>query len=251
MKVSIITVTRNSAKTLEDTILSVLRQDYPDVEHIIIDGASTDETMAIVRKYRNNIAVTVSEPDMGIYDAMNKGIRKATGDVIGILNSDDVYMHTGVISRMATELERSGSDVIFADLVYVKPEQTERVVRRFSSAGFKPEMLPFGMAPAHPTLFVKKEVFERYGHYKTDYQISADFELMARIFHQTDLKYTYVPETIIKMRLGGVSTRGFSSLLLSNSEMLRACLENGIPTNIFKILMKYPKKARGYFSGSR
>ncbi len=249
MKVSIITVTKNSVLTLEDTLLSVLRQDYPDIEHIIVDGASEDGTMNLVEKYHNNLAAVISEPDMGIYDAMNKGIRKATGDVIGILNSDDVYTGKASVSIMASALESSGSDVVFADLVYVKPQQTDKIVRRFSSGGFRPDLLPYGMAPAHPTLFLRREVFDRYGYYKTNYAISADFEFMVRLFHQTDLKYTYVPETIIKMRLGGVSTRGFSSLLQSNSEMMRACLENGIDTNIFKILMKYPKKARGYFLG--
>jgi glycosyltransferase involved in cell wall biosynthesis len=249
MKVSIITVTKNSVLTLEDTLLSVLRQDYPDIEHIIVDGASDDGTMALVEKYHNNLATVISEPDMGIYDAMNKGIRKATGDVIGILNSDDIYTSKSSVSKMASAIKSSGSDVVFADLVYVKPQQTDKVVRRFSSAGFRPDQLPYGMAPAHPTLFLRREMFDRYGYYKTDYDISADFEFMVRLFHQTDLNYTYVPETIIRMRLGGVSTRGFSSLLRSNSEMMRACLENGIDTNIFKILMKYPKKARGYLIG--
>lgn len=247
MKVSIITVTRNSEKTIEDTLVSVLQQDWPDVEHIIIDGTSTDGTMEVVNKYRKNIAKVISEPDAGIYDAMNKGIRLASGDVIGLLNSDDMYTDRSAIRTMMGGFEDKQTEVVYADLVYVKPEQTGKVVRRFSSAGFNASQLAFGMAPAHPTLFLKKSIFDRYGFYKTDYQISADFEFMARLFHDSSLHSVYVPQVIIKMRLGGISTRGFRSLLLSNSEMLRACRENGIESSIFKILLKYPRKMRGYF----
>lgn len=246
MRVSIITVTLNSARTLEDTIISVINQTYENIEHIIVDGGSTDDTLAIIEKYKDRIAHFISEPDKGIYDAMNKGIKLATGDVIGTLNSDDIYADSHIISEVVNTFSQIETDIIFADLWYVKYNNINKIVRRFRSSQFHPSLLPFGIAPAHPTMFVKRHIFDAYGSYKTDYKISADFEFISRIFYKTDVKYHYYPKVFIKMRMGGISTSGWRSLILSNQEMLKACLENNIPTNIFKISMKYPRKMIGF-----
>lgn len=246
MRVSIITVTLNSARTLEDTIVSVMNQSYDNIEHIIVDGGSTDGTLAIIEKYRKHIAHFISEPDKGIYDAMNKGIKLATGDLIGTLNSDDIYADNTVISEVIGKFSQIDTDILYADLWYVKNNDINKVVRRFRSSQFHPSLLPYGIAPAHPTMFVKRHIIESFGSYKTDYKISADFEFIARIFYKTEVKYYYHPKVIIKMRMGGISTSGWRSLILSNQEMLKACLENNIPTNIFKIFMKYPRKMIGF-----
>ncbi len=242
MKISIITVSYNSAKTIEDTITSVLNQDYPDIEYIIIDGASTDGTMEIVNRYKQQISCIVSEPDEGIYDAMNKGIKLATGDVIGILNADDFYINNHVVTRVVKEFQISDAGAVFADLVYVKPENLNKVIRKYSSKAFTPKKFAFGWMPAHPTFFLKKSYYNQYGLYKTDYKIAADYELLIRMLYLNKVPYNYIPEILIKMRLGGVSTNSLQSNLILNQEILRACKENGIKTNLFMIYSKYPKK---------
>lgn len=243
MKVSIITVCYNAAKTIEDTIRSVLSQTYDDIEYIIVDGASSDDTLGIIKRYKDRIATVISERDSGIYDAMNKGIEAATGDIVGILNSDDFYISNEVISKMVELFETKKVDSVFADLVYVRPDDLQKVVRYFDSSKFDIEKFAFGLMPAHPTFFVKKEIYERFGYFKTDYKISADLDIMMRFLYTNKISYFYLNEPIIKMRLGGVSTSGLRNMLLTNNlEALRACRENGIDTNLFKILSKYPKK---------
>ena len=242
MKISIITVSYNSAKTIEDTITSILNQDYPDIEYIIIDGASTDGTMKIVNRYEQQISCVISEPDKGIYDAMNKGIKLATGDIIGILNADDFYIGSHVVTRVVKEFQLSNVGAVFADLVYVKPGNLNKIERRYSSKAFTPTKFAYGWMPAHPTFFLKKKYYDRYGLYKTDYQIAADYELLIRMLYLNKVPYNYIPEVFIKMRLGGVSTSSLQSNIILNKEILRACTENGIKTNLIKIYSKYPKK---------
>jgi len=242
MKISIITVSYNSADTIEDTITSVLNQDYPEIEYIIIDGASTDNTMDIVNRYRKKISRVISEPDKGIYDAMNKGIRLATGDVIGILNADDFYIDNHVITKVAKGFEIPDVGAVFADLVYVKPENVNKTVRRYSSKAFTPSKFAYGWMPAHPTFFLKKKFYKQYGLYKTDYKIAADYELLIRMLYLNKVPYNYIPKILIKMRLGGVSTNSLQSNLILNQEILRACKENGIKTHLLKIYSKYPRK---------
>lgn len=162
-KISIITVCFNSARTITDTIESVLSQDYPDIEYIIVDGASKDGTMNIVRSYSDKIDVVISEPDKGIYDAMNKGIRAASGDVVGFLNSDDFYSSNQSVTQLMECMEKSGSDAVFADLLIVDSKDTERVVRYYDSSTFSTGRLRYGWMPAHPTLLVKRELYEAYG----------------------------------------------------------------------------------------
>lgn len=242
MKISVITVCYNCADTLESALHSVVAQDWRQVEHIIVDGASTDGTMAVIDCFRANIAKVISEPDRGIYDAMNKGIALATGEVIGFLNADDVYANPEVLARVAEVMAREDLDALFADAEFFRAEDPGRTVRRYRSAHFSPDRIAWGWMPAHPTLFLHRRVFQRFGTFHTDYRIAGDFELIARIFHANTLKYRYLPEVLVRMRTGGVSTGGWRNTLLLNREVLRACRENGIYTNPLMILSKYPVK---------
>ncbi|GAA7594757.1 glycosyltransferase family 2 protein [Helicobacter pylori] len=247
LKVSVITACFNSEKTIEDTILSVLNQTYQNIEYIIIDGASADSTLEIIQKYRDQIACVVSEKDKGIYDAMNKGIKRSSGDIIALLNSDDFYKDEFVVEKVVHEFERKNCDSVYADLVFVKPDCLEKVVRYYESGEFNPKTLLYGVVPAHPTLFVKKAIYERYGLYKTDYKISADFEMIIRLFVVQKISFSYLKEVLVVMRTGGASANGFKSLLLRNKENIRACKENGIQANVFSMLLKYPRKVMGLF----
>lgn len=241
-KVSIITVVWNNKETIKDAIDSVLNQTYENIEYIIIDGGSTDGTVEIVNSYGNKISQFLSERDKGLYDAMNKGIKLATGDVVGILNSDDFYLDSTVIESVVEEFKKNEVGAVFADLVYVKPSDLNRVVRKYSSKNFNPKKFAYGWMPAHPTFFLLKKYYDQYGLYKTDYKIAADFELLIRMLYLYKVPYNYIPKTFIKMRLGGISTNSLKSNIILNREILRACKENGIKTNIFKIYSKYPKK---------
>ncbi|MFN9451333.1 MAG: glycosyltransferase family 2 protein [Rubrivivax sp.] len=242
MKVSIITVAYNSAATIRDTIESVRAQEHPNIEHIVVDGVSSDGTVDIVRSYGSDIAHFISEPDTGIYDAMNKGIALATGEVVGILNSDDLYAHSQVISHVVAALERSSADCCFADLVYVSGTQLDKVVRYYSSASFHPGRFAWGWMPAHPTVFLKRRAYEAHGVFRTDFRIAADFELMIRFLACHQLPYVYVPEVWVKMRTGGISTSGMASNLLLNREIVRACRDNGINTSLPQVMIKYFSK---------
>lgn len=242
IKISILTVTFNSSKTISDTIESILSQDYPNIEYIIIDGESKDGTIEIVQSYGDRIAKFISEPDHGMYDAMNKGIALATGDVIGILNSDDFYTDQNVISNVVHTFMESGSDSVFGDLVYVSSNDLSKVTRYYSSSHFHPKLFAYGWMPAHPTFFVKRWVYQQYGIFQTDYKIAADYELLTRFLAKYQVSYTYVPSVMVRMRTGGASTTNLISNWILNREIIRACSENGIKTNWFKVLSKYFKK---------
>ena len=246
MKISIITVVYNNKDTIQDAIDSALSQEYDDLEYIIVDGASNDGTVEAikeaVKRYPERSIKFISEEDDGIYDAMNKGIRLSEGDVVGTLNSDDFYINNDVISIVINEFISKNVDSIFADLVYVRADDLGKIVRYYSSAGFYPKKMAYGWMPAHPTFFVKKEIYERYGLYKTDYQIAADYELIARFLVNNKVSYSYIPKVLVRMRTGGASTRNLKSSWILNKEILRACAENGVKTNIIKVLSKYPTK---------
>lgn len=244
MKVSIITVVWNNKKTIKDAIESVLNQTYKNIEYIIVDGASTDGTIEIIEGYGNKISKFISEKDKGLYDAMNKGLVLATGDVVGILNSDDFYIDEYVIEKVVNEFEEKNVDSIYSDLVFVKPENLGKTVRYYDSSFCEPKNFQYALYPAHPTFFVKRWVYEKYGVFKTDYKIGADFDIIARFLYTHKISYSYKKEPLIKMRMGGVST-SFKSIWINSLEQLRVCRENGIRTNIFKILMKYPIKILG------
>jgi glycosyltransferase involved in cell wall biosynthesis len=245
MKISIITVVWNNKETIKDAIDSVLSQTYKDIEYIVVDGASSDGTVEVVQSYGDKINKFISEPDKGLYDAMNKGIELATGDVVGILNSDDFYIDNNVIEKIVKVFEEKQVDSVFADLVFVKPDDLEKTVRYYDSSKFNPEKFAYGWMPAHPTFFVKREIYEKYGLFRTDLKIAADFDILVRFLYKNKVSYSYLKEPIIKMRVGGVSTSGLKSKILLNKETLQVCLDNGIDTNIFKILSKYPQKLLG------
>lgn len=246
MKLSIITVVWNNKETIKDAIDSVLAQTYENIEYIIIDGASSDGTVEVVQSYGDKIYKFISEPDNGLYDAMNKGILLATGDVIGILNSDDFYIDEFVIEKVVEKFESTNIDSLFADLVFVKPDSLSNVVRYYDSSACFPEKFQYALYPAHPTFFVKRCVYEKYGLFKTDYKIAADFDIMARFLYTNKISFSYIKEPIIKMRVGGVST-SFSSIWINSLEQLRVCKENRIDSNIFKVFLKYPIKLFGIF----
>ncbi len=241
-KISIITVTYNSVQTLQDSIESILAQDYPNIEHIIVDGASTDGTVELIRSYGDRIGKFTSEPDRGMFDAMNKGVMLATGDIIGILNSDDFYEDPDIISTVVAEFDRSQVDSVFGDLVYVDRNNLDRIVRYYSSANCTPENFAYGWTPAHPTFFAKRSVYNRSGLFKTDYKIASDFELMARFLAKDRISSAYIPKVMVRMRMGGLSTRSLMSNWIISQEIVRACTENGIKTNIAKVLSKYLTK---------
>jgi glycosyltransferase involved in cell wall biosynthesis len=191
--------------------------------------------------------VLVSEPDFGIYDAINKGILKSTGDVVGLLHSDDTYSSNFTIAEVAREFSDPELDVLYGDAIFFKNGNTEKIHRHYRSDRFTPQMLSRGWMPAHTTLFVRRRVFEKYGLYKTNYKIAADMDFVARIFKSGKLKAMYIPKILVRMRTGGVSTGGVKNTILLNREVLRALHENGIKTNIFKVLSKYPLKFMEFF----
>lgn len=242
MKITIITTSFNSAKTIANTLDSVAAQLHPDVEHIVVDGASTDGTQDAVRRHGRRVTLLVSEPDQGIYDAMNKGVRLSTGDIIGFLNADDVYKDVGVLARVSSIMESEGLDALYGDVEFFSPDHPDRCLRRYRSKNFCPERIAWGWMPAHPALFLQRRVFENFGLFKTNYRIAGDFELVARIFYGDTLKYRYVSEVLVRMQAGGISTGGWRNTILLNMEVLRACRENCVPTSLRKILSKYPAK---------
>lgn len=246
MKISIITVSYNSKLTIRDTILSVLSQTYPNIEYIIIDGASTDGTLAIIEEYRTKIARVISEPDKGIYDAMNKGIRLAKGDFVGILNSDDFLADQNTIKDLVSFLQENPSlDCSYADVIYVQRDHPEKIVRLYSSKNFSPRKVRIGIMIPHAGFYAKRELFERLGYYKLDYRVAADFELMAR-FLKSGAIFGRYPHVMVKMRNGGISSNGFFWRIHQNFEIVRACKENGIYTNILFLMLKIPSKLLSY-----
>lgn len=247
MQISIVTVAFNAVSTIADTLESVAAQTHPDVEHIVVDGASTDGTLAIVEHYVKHVAHLISEPDTGIYDAMNKGLGLATGEIIGFLNADDVYADNGVLGRVSAIMAKDRLDAVFGDAEFVSPARPNQPLRRYNSERFRPERIAWGWMPAHPALFLKRSVYDRFGKFRTDYRIAGDFELVARIFRGGTLTYQHVPEVWVRMRTGGISTGGWRNTLLLNQEVLRACRENDIPTSLPKILSKYPAKLLEFF----
>ncbi|MDZ7605068.1 MAG: glycosyltransferase family 2 protein [Cyclobacteriaceae bacterium] len=239
MTISIITVCYNSAAHIQDAIDSVAGQSHVGIEHIIIDGGSTDGTVEIVKKNQERISKWISEPDSGIYDAMNKGLALATGEVVGILNSDDFYFDSSVISVVAAAFDDPTIDAVFGDLIFVDPLNLDRTVRTYSSGKWHPAKFARGYMPAHPTFFVRRKYYELHGPFKTDYIIAADYEMLIRLLYVNKLNYKYLPLKMVKMRKGGVSSNGLKSNIILNREIVKACRSNGIRTNALKIYPKY------------
>ena len=243
MKISVITVTFNSAATISDTIESVLKQEYKDYEYLVIDGGSKDNTVDIIKEYEpkfNGRMRWVSEKDKGMYDGINKGIRMATGDVVGIINSDDFYHRDDIFDVIAMSFEKNpGVQAIYGDVRFVNSDNLEKTVRYYSSKHWKPWRFRFGFMPAHPTFFTYKENFEKYGYYQYDYHIAADYELLIRHLYTNHVPAKYVPVDFMKMRTGGRSTNGWKANVLLNKEIVRACKENGIWTCLPLLFLKY------------
>lgn len=241
MKISIITVCFNSAATIRDTLESVRAQTHPDVEHIVIDGASTDQTLAIAKEYQH-VARLLSEPDRGLYDAMNKGIRLATGDVIGILNSDDFYAHPEVLAAVAQRLRESGAGILYGDLIYVHARATRRPVRYWRSGVFRPQYFRHGWMPPHPTFFVRREHYERFGLYDLDFRLAADYELMLRFLYKHRIPACYLPEVLVHMRTGGLSNASLRHRWHANREDRRAWTKNGLRPAFYTLWLKPLRK---------
>jgi len=241
MKVSIITVCFNSEKTIEDTLKSLESQTYPNIEYIVIDGNSKDRTNEIVAKYQKIVSVHISEPDAGLYDAMNKGISIATGEIIGVLNSDDVLANESVIEKIVAGFDDESVDAVYSDLIYVSEHNLNKPTRLYSSKVFSKRMIKFGIMLPHPTFYVRNKCYKTFGLYKDDYRVAADFELLVR-FMSNGIKSIRLPFISVKMREGGISSSGLLWRVHQNFEIVRACRENGIYTNIFLVMLKLPYK---------
>lgn len=245
MKISLITVTFNSNRTLCDTIQSVLSQSFSNIEYIIVDGLSHDGTIEIIKEYEplfEGRLKWVSEKDNGLYDAMNKGIKMATGDIVGIINSDDFYHKNDVIARVVEAFNNNDIQAVYGDVRFVNPKNLDKTVRYYSSKRFVPCMFRYGFMPAHPTFFTYRKYYQQFGYYHTNYKIAADYELLIRFLYVHQLKSQYLPFDFMKMRTGGASTASLRSNVLLNKEIVRACKENGIWTCLPLLLLKYVYK---------
>ncbi|MBR9832554.1 glycosyltransferase [bacterium] len=246
MKISIITVCYNSAKTIQDCIQSVVNQSYPDLEYILIDGQSTDNTLEIVYSFGSKISQVISEQDKGMYDAINKGIKLATGDVIGILNSDDMYVDELVLSEVVQKMKATNADALYADLNYVDQMDTNKVIRYWKSGEYKKGSFLSGWMPPHPTFFIKKDFYLQYGGYSLDLVSAADYELMLRMIHKNSAKMAYLPRVIVNMRVGGMSNSSLSNRLRANKEDRKAWEMNGLTPRSFTLLFKPLRKLIQY-----
>lgn len=249
--ISVITVSYNSVKTIAYAIESVLSQTYPHIEFIIIDGASTDGTTAVVRSFGNKISKFISEPDHGIYDAINKGVLISSGDIVGILNSDDFFYDNRVIEKVAKSFSEHDVDAVYGDVQFVDSRNTSKIIRFYSSKNFNISKFKYGFMPAHPSFYVRRNIFEKLGYYKTDYKIAADFDLLVRFMYLNRIKCLYLEMTFLSMRTGGISNRSIKSKYILNREVARACMENGIRTNYFFLYLKYLVKIFEFFGNNK
>jgi len=226
MKASIITVCFNSIDTIEHTLKSIFSQNYPDIEYIIIDGGSTDGTLDILANYQSQIAQCISEPDYGIYDAMNKGIRLSTGDVIAFLNADDFYANANVVSSIMEAFQTMNVDAVYGDIVYVDKRNANKLVRYWKAGEYKNGAFFYGWVPPHPAFFCQRKVYEKYGYFKSDFRLAADFELMLRFIEKHKIKVGYLPEPVVKMRAGG-KANVLSGIIRGNWEIIQSFRLNG------------------------
>lgn len=247
MKISIVTVAKNAAGTIEDTLRSVASQSHVPTEHIVIDGGSTDATLNIVRRHGDHIAQLVSEPDRGLYDAMNKGIAAATGEVIGTLNADDIYAHGDVLRRVAEVFAEPEVEACYADLVYVQKHDLGKVVRYWKSRPYTPGLFARGWIPAHPTFFVRRGVYERYGGFDLRYHYQSDFELTMRLLEIHRIKSVYIPEIFVRMRMGGTTNRSVMNVVRGNLESFHACRTHGIPVSPWFFVTKFAMRLPQFF----
>ncbi len=245
LKISLITVTRNAQKNLGSCVDSVITQNYTNLEYIIIDGASTDDTLQIIREYGPHITSFISEPDLGIYDAMNKGIGMATGDIIGILNSDDYFAYNDVIGSVAAAFADPDVDIVYGDLDYIDPNGS--VVRKWRSGAYVQGMFNYGWMPPHPTFYCRRGLFEKLGFYDLQYGTAADYELMLRFMHANTVKVHYLNKIMVKMMTGGASNKSYSNRIKAWRSDLKAMRKNGVSIPLMCIIFKPLRKIFQYF----
>ncbi|MCX3070492.1 glycosyltransferase family 2 protein [Providencia stuartii] len=229
MKVSIITATYNSSKTIIDTIKSLEQQTYSNIEYIIIDGASKDNTLNIIKKHSKKVSLIISEPDLGIYDALNKGIKLSTGDIIGFLHSDDIFAYPNAIEDLVFTLESNDTQAVYADLEYVSKDNISNVIRKWKSGDYKQSNLKKGWMPPHPTFYMKRDLYINYGGFDLNFKISADYDSLLRYLWLNNISISYLPKVVTKMRIGGASNRSFYNILKKTQEDIMALKKNNIP----------------------
>jgi glycosyltransferase involved in cell wall biosynthesis len=247
MKISVITACYNSAETIADTLKSVTEQSYPDIEYILIDGASTDNTLSIAEQYKNRITRIESGRDGGIYFALNKGLSLATGDIIAFLHADDVYAHKDVLAHVAAEFKRSGADSLYGDLNYVDRNDLSKVIRRWVSGSYSKNLFRKGWMPPHPSFFLRRTCYEKHGNFNTGFKTAADYELMLRMLHVKKVSVTYLPEVLVLMRTGGVSNASFGNRIRANREDRKAWQVNGIKPALLTLIRKPLSKLKQFF----
>jgi glycosyltransferase len=238
LKISIITAVLNGSNTIGDTLESILNQLYKNVEHVIIDGGSTDETLEILKRYKNRRTKIISEPDGGVYDALNKGVQLSSGDIVGILNGDDFYAHDQVLNRVADVFEKKKVDSCYGDLQYVDRDNTSKMIRYWKSSRYRPGKFSYGWMPPHPTFFVRKEIYEKFGTFNTNLKIAADYELMLRFLERFKISTHYIPEVLIKMRVGGMSNRNLRNMFIKSCEDYKAWKVNDLKSRFYTIPLK-------------
>lgn len=247
MRITVITVTYNAEATIEDCVRSVLSQDYPNLEYIVIDGASSDTTLERLEKYKDKISRLISEKDQGLYDALNKGIALATGEYVGILHADDFYPATDTISKYANRMLSGACDAIYADLVYVDATNVNRVVRKWKSGQYREGAFYYGWMPPHPTFFVKRELYLQFGAYSLALKTASDYELMLRFIHKHKISLCYLPETTVCMRRGGLSNASLANRLKANAEDRKAWVMNGLKPRFYTLWFKPLRKILQFF----
>lgn len=238
-KFSVVTAVYNGEAFLRDCMDSVTSQDYPNIEYVLIDGASKDKTLEIIKSFGDKVTKVISEKDRGIYDAINKGIKLCTGEYIAILNSDDVYWDPHVLSEVADIFEKTECDMVFGDVLYTKRESLQKPVRYYSSKNVYPWMMRLGYMPAHPATFVRKSVYDKYGLFNPDFRISGDFDFLLRTFGSSSVKFQKIEKPLVRMRQGGISSSGLKSVLVLNREILRSCRHNSVWTHYPLLYSRY------------
>ena len=246
--VSIITAVHNNKKFIEDAIKSVLEQTCPQIEYIVVDGNSTDGTLDIIKKYEGKISKWISEPDNGTYEALNKGIKLATGDVVGFLHSDDLFASNMVIEKVAGKFLSGSVNAVYSDLVYITKNNGDKIARYWKAGEYKRKSLRFGWMPPHPTLFVKKEVYDNCGLFNTGLRIAADYDMMLRLLTYCGDKISYIDETLVKMRLGGASNRSLKNMIIKSREDYIALSNNGFPLPLLTLFLKNIRKLNQFFN---
>ena len=246
MKISIITATYNRAPTIVRALTSIKRQTYSDLQLVIIDGMSTDETIKLIKPFMTASDIVCSEPDRGIYDALNKGINLSNGEIIAFLHSDDLYIDEEVVRDVMKLFEDDEVDIVYGDVSFFNKNNPEKVTRIYHSDDLSKRNLSWGKMPAHPAIFIRRRVYNKVGNFKIDYQIAADYEFLCRVVKDNEFKVKRLPRVLVRMQSGGVSTRGIKSFFLLNREVYRALQENGIYTNYFMLFSKYFSKVRQF-----